>query len=409
MFKPLVVSLFVVASVSQAHEVSHKNEYVLTDLASVKAVGAQQIMSSDMNSNLAVAQLTPAQLKQLSILGHSQGKCAGFEVLTEDEAQNAHQVLNNLIQVNQKNFYASSMTAANEIVYTDAYKKIADTTSPSNLTQTVKWLSSYKDRYNKAKDPNVHVRDFVTKLNNMLKDAPWSYKVETVDHKSTRQKSIKLTITGSTRPHEVVVLGGHLDSINMGESLLPIAIAFLKAPGADDNASGSSNLLETVRVLKQVSKFDRTVEVYWYAGEESGLLGSAEIAKTAKGQNKNIIGVLQLDMTLYPGDGAQVIGLITDYTHPWLRKILTEVNNTYVKARFVNSQCGYACSDHASWTRQGFPAVTPFEATMDSMNKWIHTNFDVIDSKSNFQHSDTFTKLAVLYTLHLANSTLKAP
>ena len=38
--------------------------------------------------------------------------------------------------------------------------------------------------------------------------------------------------------------------------------------------------------------------------------------------------------------------------------------------------CGYACSDHASWTAQGYYASMPFETAMGQDNPYIHTAND---------------------------------
>ena len=66
--------------------------------------------------------------------------------------------------------------------------------------------------------------------------------VELVDH-GYAQKSVIMTIPGATRPDEVVVIGGHLDSIAAG------GVAST-APGADDDASGIATITEMARVLR---------------------------------------------------------------------------------------------------------------------------------------------------------------
>lgn len=69
-------------------------------------------------------------------------------------------------------------------------------------------------------------------------------------------------IPGSSKPNEVVMLGGHLDSWQGGT-------------GATDNGTGSSVAIEAVRILTQLHKpLDRTVRVVLWGGEEEGLLGS---------------------------------------------------------------------------------------------------------------------------------------
>ncbi|MBC7464578.1 MAG: M20/M25/M40 family metallo-hydrolase [Bdellovibrio sp.] len=399
---PLIFCLGLLFSLNlMAHVVSDKPVTVITSLDSAKAVGGV-ILSKDDSSNTAVTYLNQLQLSQLSSLNHLQGKCAGFETLSDDEVMQPGLLLQNL-KVTDTKFKSLGLIRPTVLTWNEEYQKLADKADPVQLKETISWISSYPTRYNKAPSPNQHVDELKTKLESWLRDARWPYQIEIINHKSTKQNTLRLTITGKTKPTEVIVLGGHLDSINTGYSNTD------KAPGADDNASGSANLIEAVKILKNANQPNRTLEFYWYAGEESGLLGSAEIAKEAKAKNKNVIAVMQLDMTLFPGSGEQVIGLVTDFTSPWLRELLTAMNNTYTKARFVPDECGYACSDHASWHRQGYHAVTPFEAITQTMNGNIHSAKDVIDSKSSFQHSNTFTQLAIVFALVLGNSDIKPP
>jgi leucyl aminopeptidase len=118
---------------------------------------------------------------------------------------------------------------------------------------------------------------------------------------------------------------------------------------------------------------------------------------------------MQLDMTLYAGSGQFVLGSMTDFTSAWLRSYFENINTLYIKAKIVNDKCGYGCSDHASWNRQGYPALMPFEATFNDMNHNLHTSNDVVDSNSNFTHSAMFAKIAVAYAMDLSNSTLREP
>ena len=71
-----------------------------------------------------------------------------------------------------------------------------------------------------------------------------------------------------------------------------------RAPGADDDGSGSVNLIEIFRALL-ASGFKPTtpVEFHWYAGEEAGLLGSQDIAASYASQGVQVKAMMELDMT----------------------------------------------------------------------------------------------------------------
>ncbi|MDZ4082025.1 MAG: M28 family peptidase, partial [Bdellovibrionales bacterium] len=268
--------------------------------------------------------------------------------------------------------------------------------SETNLKATVDFLSKFNSRNHKNGEGQTAVLAFKTEIERVLKDSVVPFKLDLIPHKNTPMNSLRLTIPGVVNPNEIIVAGGHIDSI---------AQSFFgggkKAPGADDNATGTANLLEAARIILKGRQPAKTIEIYWYAGEEGGLLGSAEIAADAKANAKNVIGVLQLDMTLHPGDGEFKLGSMTDFTSLSMRDHLAKINATYIGATIIEDKCGYGCSDHASWYKNGFPTLMPFEATKKRMNSNIHTERDVVNAQSSFRHSAMFTKIAVAFLMSL--------
>jgi Zn-dependent M28 family amino/carboxypeptidase len=82
---------------------------------------------------------------------------------------------------------------------------------------------------------------------------------------------------------EVIMLGGHLDSVQGG-------------PGINDNGTGSSALLE---IAKQIAPCDaaRTVRFAWWGAEEPGLVGSqVYVAGLSAAEQAALIGYLNFDM-----------------------------------------------------------------------------------------------------------------
>lgn len=223
--------------------------------------------------------------------------------------------------------------------------------------------------------------------------------VQEYTHSNTsNQPSIVMTIQGTSTPSEIVVLGAHQDSIN-GSSQTA------SAPGADDDASGVACLTETIRVLMAKNfRPKRTVQFMAYAAEEVGLRGSNAIATDYRNQNKDVVGVLQLDMTNYKGTLGYDIVIFTDYTNAAQNQFIRDLISTYQPSLVVGtSACGYGCSDHASWHNKGYPASLPFEATMGDDNSAIHTSSDTIArSGNNANHALKFSKLALSYVGELA-------
>jgi len=392
---------------TQAHVVGNSGlKPVLADLKTLKANNIP-VLSADEYTGVGFTYLTPEAEETIHRNSHFLGRCGAFESL-ENQTDFSIQNIENLFSTlrTQKQKEELYLKGPLRLVTRNFDQKIQDAINQADIKEIenwVNWFSAFPTRFNKGKDANTHVMALKEKLDTLVKNSALPITVSLIDHKSTPQKSIRVSIRGKTRPDEIIVLGGHFDSINQWGG------GSASAPGADDNASGSSNVLEALRVIMTKPQAERTLEFFLYAGEESGLLGSAEIAQSYKKENKNVIAVLQLDMTLFPGEGEFVIGNVEDFTSAWLRDYFVSVNDLYLKVRLVPDECGYGCSDHASWYRQGYSTLLPFEATTNTMNKKIHTASDVVNNQSNFRHSLVFAKLAIIFALDLANSDLRPP
>ena len=103
-----------------------------------------------------------------------------------------------------------------------------------------------------------------------------------------RTANVLATLRGTENPELMYILSSHFDSHASG-------------PGADDNTSGTSVLLETARVLAQ-SPLPATVVFAAFTGEESGLLGSREWVRQAVARGDKLVGALNNDMLGWSND-----------------------------------------------------------------------------------------------------------
>ncbi|KAJ7638664.1 peptidase [Roridomyces roridus] len=211
------------------------------------------------------------------------------------------------------------------------------------------------------------------------------------------QNSIIVRING-TSSDDVVVIGAHQDSTNLWP--------FLPAPGADDDGSGSVTILEAYRGLLAADFHPaRTIEFHWYSAEEGGLLGSQAVASHYEGR-VNVIAMSQFDMTAWVKRGTrEEVGIITDFVDPDLTEFNKKLVDTYLDIPWVETQCGYACSDHASWRKAGYPSSFTIESTFGNSNKNIHSSNDRIDisDEFSFSHMLEFSKLAVAFAVELGS------
>jgi Zn-dependent M28 family amino/carboxypeptidase len=90
-------------------------------------------------------------------------------------------------------------------------------------------------------------------------------------------------IPGSEKPDEVVIIGAHLDSWDLGT-------------GATDNGTGSMAVLAAARALQKLGvKPKRTIRFVLFTGEEQGLVGSRAYVKAHQAELGKISGVLVHD------------------------------------------------------------------------------------------------------------------
>ncbi|MEP6712127.1 MAG: M20/M25/M40 family metallo-hydrolase [Ferruginibacter sp.] len=103
--------------------------------------------------------------------------------------------------------------------------------------------------------------------------------------------NIMATLKGTDpADNRIFVISGHLD--NMRTNVLDRTG---DAPGANDDASGTSAVLECARIMSKRS-FAATIIFVAVSGEEQGLLGSTFMANKAKKENWNIEAVLNNDI-----------------------------------------------------------------------------------------------------------------
>ncbi len=226
----------------------------------------------------------------------------------------------------------------------------------------------------------------------------------------TPQPSIVATVTGTEFPDEIVIVGGHQDSIRSG-------MTTGAAPGADDDASGIAATTEILRTIVDSGfRPKRTIQFMAYAAEEVGLVGSKNIADTYFAQNRNVVGVMQLDMVNYSGPWADIV-MITDNTNAAQNQFIRDLVTAYQPTLVVkNDACGYGCSDHASWHARGYPASMPFEAKYSNTgstreyNPALHTANDTLSrSNNNADHALKFAKLGISFVGELAKGSVAPP
>lgn len=90
-------------------------------------------------------------------------------------------------------------------------------------------------------------------------------------------------LKGSTYPNEIMVIGGHLDSWDLGD-------------GSHDDGAGCVQAMEVLRLFKKLDyKPLRTIRVVLFMNEENGLKGGKQYAEMAKQNNEKHVFALESD------------------------------------------------------------------------------------------------------------------
>jgi leucyl aminopeptidase len=79
--------------------------------------------------------------------------------------------------------------------------------------------------------------------------------------------------------------------------------------------------------------------------------------------------------------------------------------DTYCDIAYVETKCGYACSDHASASKVGYASAFVIESEFSKSDHSIHTTQDTID-KLSFDHMLQHAKLTNGFVVELANADL---
>ncbi|MEI7937159.1 MAG: M28 family metallopeptidase, partial [Verrucomicrobiota bacterium] len=216
-------------------------------------------------------------------------------------------------------------------------------------------------------------------------------------------RNVISTQPGTARSNEVVLITAHLDDMPGGE----------RAPGADDNASGSVAVLTAADLFAQLG-FERTVRFVLFTGEEQGLLGSAQYAAEAAAAGDNIVAVFNMDMLAWDHSGGPALRLHTRTTgNPgysndlFIASVFTNVVSAYGLSNSLSpiiTPNADGASDHASFWNKGYPALYAEEDYPDDFNPYYHSVNDTL-ANVNLDYFTAFTRAALGTVAHLAAPT----
>ena len=177
---------------------------------------------------------------------------------------------------------------------------------------------------------------------------------------------------------QCIVIGAHYDHLGLGDqhSLAPSQIGKIH-PGADDNASGTSGLLELAKGLARNRKQLRHSIVFVaFAAEETGLLGSNYYIAHPAMPLDHTLAMINMDMIGRVSKNKLYVG--GTGTSPGFQRLVEGANRS-VNLELSYSASGYGASDHMAFTVHGIPVLFFFSGLHSDYHKPSDT-WDKIDA-----------------------------
>jgi hypothetical protein len=211
---------------------------------------------------------------------------------------------------------------------------------------------------------------------------------------------------GLSNPECIVMLVGHLDSTVWGSSQTSLPSY---APGADDNASGSTGVLMAADALHQ-HEFACTIRYVLFTGEEQiadwdiDIFQSRDYVQQIYNNDDNVVAVINLDMIGYNSNPQEIIELHTrngnsgDLAIANLFKDVIQIYDINLTPQIV--QDGLSWSDHKSFWDFGYSAILAMEDWEDFTPNY-HTTGDRLSTLDTNYLAD-FIRAAVGTVAHLA-------
>lgn len=271
-------------------------------------------------------------------------------------------------------------------------RQLMDQVSKDSLYAVIDHLQSYHTRRWDSRMVYEAQDWLFDQFNGMDFDKVFLHDFQFVYHDTLRETSDNVIAVqrGTLYPDEYVAFGAHYDSYNNN----PGHPDSLRAPGADDNASGMASVLEVARLLSRC-KFERSILYCGWAAEEAGLIGSDAFARDCAEQLIDIVGYFNLDMIGYLKEDSDIhVNLLYTTQDSTLADFVNSFSQVYFPEMPIwQSWLTWGDSDYSSFNRNGYASIQTFEDTHFS-SPYIHTPDDVLGvSVNNMDQVNRYTEL----------------
>jgi Zn-dependent M28 family amino/carboxypeptidase len=184
-------------------------------------------------------------------------------------------------------------------------------------------------------------------------------------------------ITGRERPEEIVVMGGHIDSWDVGA-------------GAQDDGSGIIAALEAVDIIRKLGLHPRrTLRVVFWTNEENGTAGGNAYRAMVGGKIHDYVAAIEMD-----GGAEKPVGFGVTPGGPALARV-KEIGQLLESIGAGNIHEGGGGTDIGPLMRDGVPGLG-LETVEQHYFDWHHTRTDTVDKIDPREFRQCIAAMAVM-------------
>ncbi|MGM0545750.1 MAG: M28 family metallopeptidase [Bacteroidota bacterium] len=273
------------------------------------------------------------------------------------------------------------MRGAIEAAKAGAVASLIRSVTPYSMQTPHTGTSSYDEDVEKIPHAAITVEDakLLHRLQKRGKTPRINLSMEAENHDDVPSRNIIAEIKGSEKPEEIVVLGGHIDSWDVGQ-------------GAMDDAGGSFAAWEAVMVMKELDlQPKRTVRVVLWTSEETGIQGGNAYRDSVKenGTLEHHVLAIESDAGVFEPRGFGFGG--SDEAYEMLKpvsKLLEPIGSDTL-------QKGGGGADIGPIMREGVPGMGLI--VDPSRYFWYHhTAADTIDKLDDKEYRKSIATMAVM-------------
>jgi hypothetical protein len=284
-------------------------------------------------------------------------------------------------------------------------QSILEEVSTEKLKQYLNSLSNFHTRHSKSPLLNEAGDWIMNELRGFgYKDTFYHSFKSTIDNEEFELRNIVCKKDGIDE--KLILVCAHYDCIMERKE-----DSVSRAPGANDNGSGVSAIIEMARVLAN-ENLKYSIQFVFFSGEEQGLLGSKSYAKYVKEKGMDLYRLVNLDMIGYPFFAPNTVIIErdnnTDVKHNQVRENDIESIEFGEMMKDMTSAVGLQFdldsiydSDYEPFEAKGYVVIGAYDGSADSIkNPHYHSSSDMPEN-IDWYYLTSVTKLVLATVLKI--------